>query len=164
MTRPGGPPAAPDRAVDNSIFHVRALEAVRLVGDAAVAFRAVPEEGNLVVVAAYHRDPNLLEAAKATVGQRWNFGDALPGRVWEAGRGILIPEVDLEAMESVLHGAALAYLRTIGISSIMIVPLWSGGRVVGTLGVSRDPGNPPFQENDFELLGELADLPQLTNQ
>jgi GAF domain-containing protein len=95
---------------------------------------------------------------KALEGERWNFGDALPGRVWEAERGILIVDGDRRGLESILRGAALAYTMAVGISSIMIVPLSLGGRVVGTLGVSRDTGNPPFQEKDFDLFGRLADL------
>jgi GAF domain-containing protein len=142
----------------DAVFHDRALEAVRLFGDAAVAMRGVPEERRLLVVAACHRNPAHNEAAKAIVGELWDFGDALPGRVWESERGILIPEADRNALESILRGAARAYVQAVGVSSIMIVPLWVGGRVVGTLGVSRDPGNPPYQEQDFDLFGRLADL------
>jgi hypothetical protein len=142
----------------DTIFHDVALEALRLFGDAAVAMRGVPEEGCLVVVAAHHRNPAHDEAVRAVVGQRWDFGDALPGRVWEAERGILISDVDRKALESILHGQAKAYVLAVGISSIMIVPIWLGGRVVGTLGVSRDPGSPPYQEQDFDRFGRLADF------
>jgi hypothetical protein len=150
-----------ERAFDNArdaIYHERAREAVRLFGDAAVAMRAVPEEGYLVVVAAYHRNPAHHDVTKALVGERWNFGDALPGRVWEAERGILIMEGDRKGLEAILHGAPLAYTLAVGMSSIMILPLWLGGRVVGTLGVSRDSGNPPFREKDYDLFLQLADL------
>ena len=48
------------------------------------------------------------------------------------------------------------YLETVGVSSLLIVPIQLGGKTIGTLGITRDNGGQPYSEDDQSMLEDLA--------
>jgi GAF domain-containing protein len=141
------------------LFDVRARQAATSIGDVAVATRVVLEEDALLTVAVHHRNSTHLKNARRVLGERFGRGEALASRVWESERGLLLVDVDDTALASVLRPlrpTSNAYLKEVGIRSMMIVPVWLKSRVVGTLGLARDPDGPPYTEEDFERLSALA--------
>jgi GAF domain-containing protein len=151
---PGSAPADPA----DHLYEERAHAAADLFGDVAVATRVREEEDVLVTVAVHHRNQSHLPVAQRVLGEQYRRGEALPGRVWETGRGILLVDVDDPALASIAPRNSKAYVCEVGIRSMMIVPLWEGGRVVGTLRVARDRGGVPYTEEDFARLQSLAAL------
>jgi GAF domain-containing protein len=125
----------------------------------AVVTRIEPEHDAIVAVAACHRDPDRERIARSVLGKRYRRGEGIPGRVWQTERGIWMVDVDNDALWHMGYPQSQRYLREVGVQSMMIVPLWREGRVVGTLGVARDPGRPPYTEEEF---GRLAVLAQIT--
>lgn len=139
-------------------FENCARDAARAFGDVAVV--TMVEDGGdcLVTIAAAHRDAERERLARAVLGERYRPGEALPGCVWQADRGILLMEVDSPALARTAPPAyeSKRYVKAVGLQSIMIVPIREGGRVVGTLGVARDPGHPPYTEDEFLQLEAMA--------
>jgi GAF domain-containing protein len=136
----------------------RARSAADILGDVAVATRVGKIEGALITVAVHHRNQEHAPLAQKVLGEQYRLGEGLPGRVWQTKRGILLVDVDDPALASAAPPDSEAYVREVGIRSMMIVPLWSGGQVVGTLGLARDPGGAPYTEEDFAQLETLARL------
>jgi hypothetical protein len=128
-------------------------------GDIAVVTRELQGEGVIVAVAVSHRDKEREALARKVLGERYQRGQGIPGRVWKTERGILLVEVDSAAVANIAPPASGSYVREIGLQSMMLVPLREGERVVGTLGVAREPGSPSFTEEDFERLLAMAVLP-----
>jgi len=81
-----------------------------------------------------------------------------------SGLSIYIPMVDPEEFRASLEPEFLPYLDAIGISSVLIVPLQVQGRVMGTLGLTRDRHGSPYTHDDQVLLQDLADRAALTIQ
>jgi signal transduction histidine kinase len=129
-----------------------------MIGDTCLITLLSDDGEHLVLVALGHDDPSreplMAELAKggpspADVG--------LTGRVVRTGQPLLIPELDVDAIRSQLNPAYRAYVDAHGMSSVLIVPLRARGKVLGTLGVSRDAAGRPYAEDDQALLQDLAD-------
>lgn len=127
-------------------------------GDVAVVGWVDAEAEALVVVAACHRNPERDPDARILVGERYGRGVTLPGRVWQAERGILLIDVDTAALAAIGPEGAKLYMDRMGLRSLMLVPIWRAGRVVGVLGVGREPGHPPYTEAEFKRLEAMAVL------
>lgn len=125
-------------------------------GDVAVVTRVAPEMDELVTVAVRHREPSRQAQAEGVLGTRFKRGSGLASKVWESEQGILIVDADRGALSSIGPSTTRAYVREVGLRSLMLVPLREQGRVVGTLGVSRDEGGAPYTEADFEAFSALA--------
>jgi hypothetical protein len=133
-----------------------ARAAAAQLGDVAVVTRAMEKEGTLVTVAVRHKEPSRQLAAATVLGEQYRRGEGLPGRVWEAERGILLVDVDEEALALVAPPTSRGYVREVGVCSLIILPLLDGATVVGTVGVARDPGGAPYTEQDYAQLERLA--------
>ena len=87
---------------------------------------AVPE---LRCVSVWHaHDRHLEEFERATVGRTFVSGEGLPGRAWEAGRPVWIPDLSRDA----------GFVRTVpaaraGLRAALAFPVLSGGRVVAVV-------------------------------
>jgi signal transduction histidine kinase len=81
-----------------------------------------------------------------------------------AGNAIFIPLADSEEFRASLEPEFREYFNVIGITSFIIVPLRVQGKVIGTLGLTRDRHGSPYTADDQALLQELADRAALTIQ
>jgi signal transduction histidine kinase len=87
----------------------------------------------------------------------YRVGEGLAGRVARTGQAMLVPELPVEQSRAQIKPEYRTYLDRFGMASLLIVPLRARGRILGTLGVSRDrPGN-PYTEDDQSFLQDLAD-------
>lgn len=121
-------------------------------------------DGVLAPVAMHHvsgvRSPEIEQALTA----RYRLGEGIAGRVWQTGTGILISQVDTQALQTTAHVAARGFVRTTSLSSLMAVPITSNGKgsvsgsVIGVLVAGRDKGSPSFTEDDFSELQRVAAL------
>jgi PAS domain S-box-containing protein len=85
------------------------------------------------------------------VGLRLKPGEGLAGKVWQMGQPM--------AVEDYHHwsGRSQQYEKE-QIGSAMGVPLKSGSEVVGITGLARTPSEPPFRQDEIDLMGRLAQL------
>ncbi|MGC9333857.1 MAG: GAF domain-containing protein, partial [Anaerolineae bacterium] len=83
------------------------------------------------------------------LGNRRKRGEALSGRVWESGQPLAVDSFETWSGYTDPEEA---------VGPAMGAPLRSGTQVVGILGVARPPGDPPFQQDETDLIGRFADL------
>jgi signal transduction histidine kinase len=81
-----------------------------------------------------------------------------------AGDSIYIPVVNPEGFRASLEPEFWPYLEAIGISSVLIVPLKTHGRVIGTLGLTRDGQGASYTSEDLLLLQNIADRAAMSIQ
>jgi signal transduction histidine kinase/CheY-like chemotaxis protein len=84
-------------------------------------------------------------------------GSGLAGSVIESGQSILIPVVAPGELASLTVSEAREAVEALEVRSLLIAPLQTSGRSIGTISTSRyDPAS-PFTEDDRTLLEDLAD-------
>ena len=84
--------------------------------------------------------------------------------VLRTGQPLLIPIITQEQLRQSVQPEYLPFFDQVGLHSMLIVPLRVKGRVIGTLGLSRDKPGHPYTPDDQVLLQELADRASLTIQ
>lgn len=116
------------------------------------------EGDELRTVAAVNADPELEELT-------WAMVDTPPGRRMRSylvdllgdGRSMLLPSLDPAAWDELLGDVATAEsIRALDVSSAILVGLHSRGRRLGLVAVTRRAGQPPFDQDAFVLVVELA--------
>jgi signal transduction histidine kinase/DNA-binding response OmpR family regulator/HPt (histidine-containing phosphotransfer) domain-containing protein len=90
-----------------------------------------------------------------TIGVRIKQGDGVSGRVWTTGRPVVISDYDAYEARARISGRNR-------IKSVVAAPLFSGDRVVGTIGMAFGTGSDrTFSEAEVELLSRFAQLASL---
>ncbi len=133
--------------------------AARRVCDYSIAFLG-GRDGRIASATGAHRDPTRF----GMVERMANAGlpdpdnpDSIAGRVFATGEPVLIPTMAPEELErAVASGEQLELARTLGVNSLIVVPLAARGRTLGALALVRDQSSPPFDEDDLSLASMLA--------
>jgi two-component system, cell cycle sensor histidine kinase and response regulator CckA len=110
-------------------------------------------------IAANIADPELLARLRAHIAAPHHVSEQGSARaVLESGRALLVPRLDLEQLESSSSPEIAQVFRTIGIHSLLFVPLRVRGESIGLLSLVRfTAGSPAFSESDRDLAQALAD-------
>jgi PAS domain S-box-containing protein len=141
-----------------TVLDLAARSAAELIGDTCVIALVSEDGGWLQPEVYYHPNPEItaiLHQVFPTGPVSINAGVA--GAVVRQGQPILVPLIDPEKMSAATRPEYRAYLDKVGVHSLLIVPLRAQGRVVGTLGLSRDrPGN-PYTTADQDYLEKIAE-------
>ncbi len=129
-----------------------------LVGELCV-IRLIAEDGEwLEPGPVYHPDPEIVAAAHQVMSalpQR--VGEGISGRVAATGQPAFVPVITTAQVAAQTEPKYRPFIERIGISSLLVVPLTSRGRVIGVVSVSRSrPGN-PYTPDDQRLVQDLAD-------
>jgi signal transduction histidine kinase len=141
-----------------SLFATIARRIAELVGDTCIMTLLSEDEQWLQTVAVYHPDPDGLAFIRALMASEpYRANEGLAGRVVEMGKALLMSVVPQAQIRSQIKPEYASYLDRFGMSSLLIVPLRARGRVLGTLGVSRDQPGRPYTVDDQTLLQDLAD-------
>jgi PAS domain S-box-containing protein len=128
------------------------------VGDACILTLLSEDEQWLETMAIGHPEPDRLAFMRElfpTAPYRVAVG--LTGQVAQTGQALLMPVVPPEHARARIKPEFLPYLDRFGMASLLIVPLRARGRLLGTLGVSRDQPGRAYTENDQAFLQDLAD-------
>jgi PAS domain S-box-containing protein len=135
-----------------------------------VASLAVPEvadwcavdmvaDGTIDRVALAHQDPAMIELADE-LRRRYPpdpRSDTGVPAVLRSGRAELYPEIPDELLRSAIEDdEQYRLIKEIGMRSAMIVPMVARGRSVGALSFVSGPSGRRFDEQDLELVEELA--------
>jgi PAS domain S-box-containing protein len=143
---------------DQVLFETIVRRVSEMLGDSCV-LTLVAEDAQLLKPAAfYHPDPAGLAFLRATLPvTTYALSQGAPGQVARTGQPILTPVVRPEIYRDQIQPEFLPYLDRFGIASLLIVPLRARGRIVGTLGVTRDKPGRPYDADDQAFLQALAD-------
>jgi PAS domain S-box-containing protein len=110
------------------------------------------ESGDLRVQAVYHADAEKNFALRALIGERYARGETTTGAA------------DDDA-ERIVESNVLDTLLAVGFSSVLVVPLFIGTTLRGTLNVAMNDPEREFGEDDVPFFRELARrlVPAITN-
>lgn len=86
----------------------------------------------------------------------YEHGKTLAGSVIRSGEPLLIPSIPEEQLKVVTLPTLKEFIDTVGLESVLIVPLIGRSGVVGTLSLSRHPGSKPFNVEDQSFLTDIA--------
>jgi signal transduction histidine kinase len=141
-----------------TLFETIARQISDQMGDSCVV-TALSEDGQwLQTVALYHPNPEGLAFIRALMASEpYRANEGLAGRVVQTGRALLIPIVPQAQIRAQIKPEYLSYLDRFGMASLLIVPLRARGRILGTLGVSRDRPGQPYTPDDQAYLQDMAD-------
>lgn len=135
---------------------------VREVNEAyaeACGIALLADEGDdLIIAAVEHRDPECSALARALLeASPLKLGQGISGGVAASGRAVLVPEIGAGLFEGSDYEPYRAFFDRFLPTSVVAVPLRARGRVLGTLSAVRGQHAPRFEEDDLQLLQELAD-------
>jgi PAS domain S-box-containing protein len=133
------------------------------IGDVSRLSLRTSKEQLFQPVAFHHPDPEV----KALMESIYPFTPISPSPAWfddilQTGEGVLIPEVDQEQFKQNVQLEYLPFFEQVGVYSILNVPLWVEGRIIGVLGLTRDQPGHPYTTDDKVFLQALADRAALT--
>ncbi len=117
------------------------------------------EDGKLTSIASSHVDPekqHMLSQAPQEYKERLHDG-AGTGSVLATGKPLLYESVSEEALALAANNEQhLAWLRNLGIVSVIVVPLKSRDRVLGVMHFIADVSRRRFSEDDLRLAEDVA--------
>jgi PAS domain S-box-containing protein len=118
----------------------------------------IVRDGEVYRVETAHADPQRAEAARAL--QRYVLDPSRPHPVFpviETGEADLIEEVPASLIPSVAQDVEHRdLLRTLGLGSIILVPLMARGQTLGAMAWIREPGHPAYGRDDLPLAEEIG--------
>jgi K+-sensing histidine kinase KdpD len=106
--------------------------------------------------ALYDPDPEKLAIAGQMVAPQ-RLGEGIAGGVAATGEAVLIPTIDTAELVARTAPQYRAFVEQLGITSILIVPLKSRGRVLGVISMTRSTPSNPYTQEDLLLARDLAD-------
>lgn len=117
------------------------------------------ENLTLPIVSTYHVKTESLALIREVVTkvepQDASFG--ISGQVLQTGQPVLLSGSALEDAQPIFTQAFNPYIDSVGIESLLCIPLRGQGRMIGALTLLRDRGALPFTVVDQSFLQELAD-------
>ncbi len=141
---------------EQAVVEIVAKSTASLVGDGCVINLASSDGQQLKPVAWYHTRPETLELMDSLFSANSDLGaDGLARRVFETSQPALIYTMDAKALGSIPDGYR-KYAETIGIHSLLIVPLQARNKNIGTISLIRNNTAHPYTTEDQALLEILA--------
>jgi len=136
---------------------------VEMLGDLCVIRLHSDEAQTLPLVAMHYHNPADLDTLETlrTIASSPSFRTSVPDinqQVFEHGRPVLLPEVDLPTLLGMVQPVYRPVMERLHPHSLLVVPLRVWGHVIGILDLYRSrPHWPPFTEDDLRLAQDLAD-------
>lgn len=145
-----------------AVLDVTSSEVTRILGDACFVWMSEAGEDELVLASVDHRSTAAAGFLKSLEGTKrpTQLHDEL-SRIVLAGGTVQLHDISQNRFESMATPAFGSYHSVVGVSSLVIQPLRTGGEARGCLWLTRDNGSPAFTEADLRLLEELAQRVEL---
>jgi len=140
------------------LLHVIARRLAEVIGDIC-AVRALSEDGTtLEPGAAHHPNPEVaVWAQELLTRHRQGVGEGAMGRVVLTGEPLFIPHISTEDYAKTTSPQYRAILERLQVGSVLVVPMYCRGKVVGAAALLRSGTENPYTEQDLQLLQNLAD-------
>ena len=132
-----------------ALLRVAAQAVAASLGDAAVLW--VLDDEGLVRPSAFHHDNPEARRFMAEVVDAKRHLPAAGGLLELAllsDSPVLFPQASFGELGQRIDAAYRPYYQEFGLSSLLMIPLRARGRAVGILGVCRDEGRPPYDDDD----------------
>jgi PAS domain S-box-containing protein len=140
------------------LLDIIARRMTELVGDTCVINMLSADGQWLEPAAVYHVDAEGAAFIRDLIASvPYRVGEGMAGQVAQTGQAMLVPVIPPEQAHARIKGSYRPFLDRFGMSSLLIVPLRARGRILGTLGLSRDRPGRPYTTDDQVFLLDLAD-------
>jgi signal transduction histidine kinase/ActR/RegA family two-component response regulator len=141
-----------------SVLDAMAAQVLAHVGPSCSIALASPDDEWLEMAAVYDRDPDRERQLREMAGKlTLRRGEGMSGKVFATGCPLLIPWIAPDEMARRTTPALSKQIEALHPRTVLMVPLKTRGRTLGTIATSRyDEGN-PFTPDDQALLEDLAD-------
>ncbi len=133
-----------------------ARSAAETIGDVCVVV-LLDEAGNLHPRARFTTDPAVEHHLTAFLDAPIRAGE--PSMLWNVmttAESLVIPRLALVAMEGRVVPRSIQVLQTIGVHSLILVPMRVRGLSLGVIGLWRHLGDRSYDDVDLELAQDLA--------
>jgi len=129
-----------------------------VVGDFC-AIRALSEDGaTLEPGRAHHPDPEVAAwAQQLLTTHQQRVGEGAMGRVIVSGEPIFLPRISTEDYAKTTSPAYREILERLHVGSVIVVPMYCRGKVVGAASLLRTGSENPYTEQELQLVQNLAD-------
>ncbi len=145
-----------------SVLKAITAHVARLIGDSCIVTLLLDQGRTIRTVAAEYPNPETASHVQALMEtSRPRLIELLAGQIIETRQALFLPTVTPQWIRSMTRVDHVLNLEQVGIHSLLIVPLWAWGRVIGTLGISRDRPGRPYTSDDQAFLQSLADRASL---
>lgn len=149
------------------ILNAIAQQVATFIGDACVITLLSEDTQWLNVVAFHHPDTEARDFMRRlfdSLMRRTRMQPEMSQPLLMNNAPIFMPEVSPEALREIINPNLWPYLDRFGIHSLLIVPLHAHGKVIGTLGVTRDTPGRAYTASDLTFLQSLGDRAALAIQ
>jgi PAS domain S-box-containing protein len=154
--------AAAAAAFSDAVPDIDALLAIvaeqisRTTGDFCAVVLLSPDGQRIEPVAAYHRDPTVVEDANVLIGSSIQIDASGPWKTALQERRSIFIEIDPDNLPANLAPHQARHIKRWRMRQAVMIPMIAQGRVVGGLNLNRMEGSTPLTEDDVKLLESLA--------
>lgn len=115
------------------------------------------ERQRLLLVAVAHHDPTQIDTLRAMLHFPSDPASPISNEhVYRTGTPLLVPALPPEAIDAIPEEERRAMTRSLGLHSLITVPLVANGRKLGVLGVATSSSDRTLTHDDLLLTQELA--------
>jgi PAS domain S-box-containing protein len=142
----------------NKIMNLVVRFAAEVIGDLSM-ISLLNTSGDKLKVGAFHDITPTGHALLRKLFEpnfEYDHSRTLAGSVIRSGEPLLIPSIPPEQLKVVTLPILQEFIDTVGLESILIVPLSGRSGVVGTLSLSRHRGSKAFNVEDQSFLTDIA--------
>jgi PAS domain S-box-containing protein len=142
----------------NRIMNLVAKFAAEVIGDACF-ISLLNASGDKLKIGAFH---DVAPSGQALLRKlvepdfEYDYSKTLAGSVIRSGEPLLMPSIPEEQLRIVTLPVLQEFIDTVGLESVLIVPLIGRSGVVGTLSLSRHRGAKSFNVEDQSFLRDIA--------
>ena len=138
-----------------TVLDTVARRTAEALGDGCMLRLLSFDSQRLETAALYFTDPASLAYVRQSIDSQLRFDEGVDRLVMQSGQPLLLPT--LEELPAPIEPAERQYLQRLGVHSLLVVPVRTRNRLLGTLRVSRSTHAGPFTAEDQLLLQTLAD-------
>ena len=142
----------------NRIMNLVVKFAAEVIGDLSM-ISLLNTSGDRLRVSAFHDISPTGQALLRKLFEpdfEYDHSKTLAGSVIRSGEPLLIPSIPAEQLKAVTLPALQEFIDTVGLESVLIIPLIGRSGVVGTLSLSRHRDSKPFNVEDQSFLTDVA--------
>ncbi|MGZ9234822.1 MAG: PAS domain S-box protein [Anaerolineales bacterium] len=142
----------------NRIMNLVVKFAAEVIGDLSM-ISLLNTSGDRLKVGAYHDINPTGQALLRKLFEpdfEYDHSKTLAGSVIRSGEPLLIPSISAEQLKVVTLPALQEFIDTIGLESVVVIPLIGRSGVAGTLSLFRHRGSKPFNVEDQSFLTDIA--------
>jgi signal transduction histidine kinase len=141
-----------------AVLQAIAIQVLVHVGDTCSIALGSPDGEWLEMAALYDRDPERERRLREVAGSlRLRRGEGMTGKVFASGCSLIIPWIAREEIAARTVPAIAREIEDLHPRTVLMVPLRTRGRTLGTIATSRYEEGNPFTPEDQALLEDLAD-------